>query len=185
MSVEQYVALDAESDERWEYANGEAWATRGASPEHAVVVRNVLVELSSKLEGRPCRPLGDGQKIGTSMTGAFHYPDASVVCGPPRFDASEPRAIVNPTTIVEVLSPTTADYDRGGKLAHYRTLETLEDYILVSWDTRVIEHHRRVAVDQWIVTLVREGTLELPSLGISLSLHALWRDLDWIRSGTD
>lgn len=183
MTLAEYVALDLESDERWEYANGEAWATRGATPEHTMVVRNVSLRLGSALEGKPCRLLLDGQKIATPRTGAYHYPDASVVCVPPRFDEADDRAIVNPTVLVEVLSPTTADYDRGGKLAHYRTIETLKDYLLVSWEARMVEHHHRMSPDQWLVTIVRQGSVELESIGVSLSLDDLWRDLDWIRGG--
>ena len=72
LTISEYVALDRTSDERWEYANGEAWATRGASPEHAIVVRNVVVQLANALEGRPCRVLPDGQKIATPRTGGYH-----------------------------------------------------------------------------------------------------------------
>ena len=180
LTVSEYVALDRASDERWEYANGEAWATRGASPEHAIVVRNVVVRLANALEGRPCRVLPDGHKVATPRTGGYHYPDASVVCGPPAFDGQDDRAIINPTVLVEILSPTTADYDRGGKLAHYRTLETLADYVLVAWESRMIEHHHRVSADQWLVTLIRDGSVELESIQVTLALDALWLDLDWI-----
>jgi len=82
MTVDAYVALDRSSEERWEYAGGEAWASAGASPEHGVVVRNVLVALVNALRDRPCLALPDGQKITTPRTRAYHYPDASVVCGP-------------------------------------------------------------------------------------------------------
>ena len=128
--------------------------------------------------------LTDGQKIATPRTSAYHYPDATVVCAPPRFDDKDDRAIVNPTVLVEVLSPTTADYHRGGKLAHYRTLETLKDYLIASWEPRMLEHHHRMGADQWLVTLVRAGSVEIESIGVTLALDELWRDLDWIRSGT-
>ncbi len=75
----------------------------------------------------PPAALPDGQTVGTPQTGGHHCPDASVVCGAPRYDESDPHATVNPTALVEVLSPTTADYDRGGTLAHCRTLELWTD----------------------------------------------------------
>jgi Uma2 family endonuclease len=181
LSVEEYVTLDRESDERWEYANGEAWASRGASPEHAIGVRNIVVALTNALRGKTCLVFPDGQKIATRRTGAYHYPDASVVCSDPHYDGDDDRAIVNPTLVVEVLSPTTADYDRGGKLAHYRTLDSLEEYVIVAWDTKLVEHHRRGAPDQWLVTLVRKGSIDLTSIGVALVLEELWLDLERVR----
>jgi Uma2 family endonuclease len=182
LTVQEYVALDRDSEERWEYANGEAWATRGASPEHGIVARNVTVSLGNALRDRPCIPFPDGQKIATPRTRAYHYPDASVVCGDLRCDDTDDRAITNPTLLVEILSPTTADYDRGGKLAHYRTLDSLQEYVIVSWETKLVEHHRRVGAEQWLVTLVREGGVELASIGATLVLDELWRDLDRLRA---
>lgn len=178
---EEYLELDRNSDERWEYANGTAWASRGASPEHGVVARNVLVALTVGLRDRECIPLPDGQKVATPATGAYHYPDASVVCEKPAYDDRDPNALVNPALIVEVLSPTTADYDRGGKLAHYRTLASLREVVIISWENRLVEHHQRVGPDQWLVTLIRDGELMLPTLDVALPVDALWADLDRIR----
>lgn len=182
VTVAEYIALDRESDERWEYANGEAWATRGVRPEHTMVVRNVIVALTTKLRGGECTSLADGQKIATPRTRAYHYPDASILCGPARFDEADERAILNPTVLFEVLSPTTADYDRGGKLAHYRTIESLQDYVIVSWEPRMIEHHHRVGADQWLVTLIRSGALRLESVGVTVALDELWLDVDRVRA---
>lgn len=181
MSVAEYVALDAASEERWEYANGLAWASRGATPEHGIVTRDVIVQLTNGLAGRDCVAFPDGQKVSTPATEAYHYPDALVVCETPRYDERDPNALVNPTLVVEVASPTTADYDRGGKLSHYRTLESFAEYVVVSWEARLVEHHRRVSADQWLVTLVRGGALPLDSIGIALDVDALWTDLDRIR----
>jgi Uma2 family endonuclease len=184
MTIEEYVALDRDSHERWEYANGEAWAAAGARPEHGLVVRNVVVALSSALRGRPCRPLIDGQKIATPLTGAFHYPDASVVCGPPTFDALDDRAMINPTVIVEVLSQTTADYDRGGKFAHYRTLPTLREYLVVDPAARTVEHHRRLESGSWMLSDLTGGPIALDSIGVALAWDDLWTDLDWLATAT-
>lgn len=107
MTVAAYVALDRSSEARWEYASGEAWVMGGASPEHAVVARNVIVELTNALRGKPCLALPDGQKLATTRTRGYHYPDAMVVCAQPHYDAEDDRAITNPTLLVEVLSPTT------------------------------------------------------------------------------
>jgi Uma2 family endonuclease len=176
--VGDYVALDRADDRRWEYVNGEAFAMAGGSPEHGVVVGNVFAALKAALRGKPCLALVDEQKIATPRTAAYHYPDGSVVCGDPRYDEHDDHAMTNPTVLVEVLSPTTADYDRGAKFVHYRSLESLSDYILVSIEDRMVEHHHRVAPGQWLMTEVRDGASELTSIDATLMWSDLWVDLE-------
>lgn len=179
MAIDEYVALDRASEERWDYVNGEAFAMAGASPEHNLVVANVAGALRGALRGKPCLVMSEGQKLATPRTRAYFHPDAIVVCGKPRYDERDDHAVVSPTLLVEVLSPSTADYDRGGKLVHYRSLETLTDYVLVSIEDRSVEHHHRVEPEKWLVrTALREGALELDSLGIAIPIADLWRDLD-------
>lgn len=178
ISVDDYVALDRASEARWEYVNGEALAMAGASPEHNLVAANVAGALRDALRGKPCLAMSEGQKVAAPRTGSYHHPDVVVVCGTPRYDERDEYAIVNPTMLAEVLSPTTADYDRGGKLIHYRTLESFTDYVLVSVEDRTVEHHHRIGPGKWLVTEHSEGTVELEALGITLPLAALWTDLD-------
>lgn len=178
MSVDEYIALDRAAEERWSYVNGEAWAMAGASIEHNLVARNLLFTLMKALEGRTCRPLGEGQKIATPQTRAFHYADASVVCGPMVRDEMDDHAITNPVVIVEVLSPTTADCDRGGKFAHYRTIPSFREYVIVDADGRRVEHHQRLETGQWLMTELANGTLELTSVEVAIPLAELWVDLD-------
>jgi Uma2 family endonuclease len=184
MSFEEYRALEASSDERWSYVNGEAWAMAGASVEHNLVARNVLFALMKALEGRTCRALSEGQKIATPRTRAFHYADASVVCGPMLRDTTDDHAITNPVVIVEVLSPTTADYDRGGKFAHYRTIASFREYVVVDVDGRRVEHHARLETGQWLMTELSSGTLELAAIEVAIPLAELWIDLDHAVIGT-
>lgn len=178
MSVDEYVALDRASEARWEYVNGEAIAMAGASPEHNLVAANVAGALRAALRGKPCLALSEGQKVATPRTGAYHHPDVVVVCGTPRYDAKDDTAIVNATLLVEVLSPSTADYDRGGKLVHYRTIDSFTDYLLVSIDDRSVEHHHRIEPGKWLLTEHRAGAVELESIGVTLELVDLFVDLD-------
>lgn len=178
ISVDEYVALDRASEERWEYVNGEAFAMAGASPEHNLVAANVASALRAALRGGPCLAMSEGQKIATPRTKAYHHPDVVVVCGTPRYDERDDHAIVGPTLLVEVLSPTTADYDRGGKLVHYRTIESLADYLIVSLEDRSVEHHHRIEAGKWLVTEHHDGAVELESIGVTLQLADLWADLD-------
>lgn len=182
LSFDEYLALDRGGAARFEYVNGEAFAMAGGRPEHAVVTGNVYLALRSALRGKPCLALNESPKIATPRTGAYHYPDASVVCGDPVRDARDENAFVNPTVLVEVLSPATADYDRGGKLVHYRTLETLREYLVVDEAARLVEHHVRLETgEQWLLTIRRSGTFELASVGAHIEVEALWADVERVK----
>lgn len=100
IGFEEYLALERASDERWEYVNGEAWAVGSARPEHNVVAGNAFAVLRAALRGKKCLAFHEAQKIATPATGAYHYPDVSVICGPPAFDARDEHAITNPVVIV-------------------------------------------------------------------------------------
>ena len=179
MTVEEYVALDRASEGRWEYVNGEAFAMAGASLRHNAIAVNLTIALHAKLRGGPCRSWADGQKIETSATRAFHYPDASVVCGRPTVGAKDDHAITNPSVIFEVLSESTGDYDRGAKFDHYRTIPELSDYVLVFPEERRIEHRKRVGSDQWLMSyVIGAGEVNLEGCGISLSLDEIYADLE-------
>ncbi|MBX3249597.1 MAG: Uma2 family endonuclease [Myxococcales bacterium] len=184
VTVDEYVALDRASDERWEYVNGEAFAMAGGTVENVLVGKNVALALTGALRGKPCVAFGEGLKVSTPRTRAYHYPDVVVVCGPVRRDERDDHAVLNPTLIVEVLSPSTADYDRGGKLVHYRSLESFTDYLLVSIDDRSVEHHHRIEPGRSLLrTDVREGEIELEALDVTLRVDELWIDLDRVAEG--
>ena len=178
MSLEEYIALDRSDDSRWEYVNGEAYAMAGGSTAHALVVGDVFAALKLALAGKPCLAFLDAQKIATVRTRAYHYPDASVVCPPFTRDGKDDHALTSPVVLFEVLSPTTRDYDQGDKFAHYRSIETLSDYVLVDHAARIVEHRHKVADDQWLATFLSGGSIVLRSLDVTLAIEAFWKDLD-------
>lgn len=178
MSLDDYVAFDRATNERWEFVDGEAFIVKAASPEHNLVKRNVLVSITTALRGRGCLAMPDGQKVSTRRTRGYHYPDALVVCEVPHYDPDDDHAITNPTLLVEVLSPTTADYDRGGKFVHYRTLESLREYVIISLEPRLVEVHRRLEQGKWLMIEVEGGEIELASIDVRLGWEDLWRDLE-------
>lgn len=180
LTLEAYLELDRTSEDRWEYVNGQAFAM-AASPEHNLVKGNVYAALKAALVDRPCIAYPDGQKLSTPATGAYHYPDVSVYCGRPERDANDPNAFTNPTLIVEVLSPHTADYDRGGKFVHYRGLPSLQEYVTVSIEERRVERHRRLETAEWLMTERLDGSIDLASIGVTLPLAPLWSDLESLR----
>ena len=174
---EEYLELERKADFKSEYLSGEIFAMAGASEAHNLIVANVVGEFRSQLKGRPCKTYPSDMKVETGPTGLFSYPDAIVVCGEARFHDSHRDMLLNPTLIVEVLSPSTEAYDRGAKFALYRRMESLTDYIMISSAEYRIEHFTRQADGRWLLS--SEGTeilgdVSIPSLACSLPVSEVY-----------
>lgn len=177
MSVEEYLAFERRSETRHEFLDGEIFAMGGASRKHNLVTGNAFAALHGQLAGRDCEVHASDMRVKIPATGLYAYPDVVVVCGDPELeDDAELDTLLNPTLILEVLSPTTADYDRGGKFAHYRTLPSLAEYLVLAQDQVHAEHSRRQPDGSWLLTETdRPGEiLELPSIGCRLDLAAIY-----------
>ncbi len=125
LTPEEYLAIERKATYKSEYVNGEMFAMSGASPHHVLIVTNVVAELRQQLKQRPCTVYSTDLRVKVRPTGLYTYPDVIVVCGQPQFDDEQQDTLLNPTVIVEVLSESTKDYDRGGKFEHYRGLMSL------------------------------------------------------------
>ena len=169
-TVEEYLAFERSSEEKHEYYAGEIFAMSGASREHNLIVTNTVVSLGSQLRGRPCEVYPSDMRIKVSAI-KYTYPDVSVVCDEPQFMDGEFDTLLNPTFIVEVLSSSTENYDRGKKSEHYRTLESLQEYVLIAQNEVHVEHYIR-ASGKWVLTEAKtlEAAIELPSIGCKLLL---------------
>jgi Uma2 family endonuclease len=175
LTVEQYLTLERQSETRSEYLNGEVFAMTGASREHNLITGNVFGEIRAQLRGRSCEAYASDMRVAIPGTGLYTYPDVVVACGPPQFEDGELDTLLNPTLIVEVLSASTEDYDRGTKFAHYRTLASLAEYVLVAQDKVHVEHFVRQA-EGWLLTETDDlaTTLDLPSIGCKLALADIY-----------
>lgn len=151
----------------------------GASFAHVAIATKVLAELSQRLAGSGCQPLGSDMRIYTPSTGLFTYPDATVVCGDPQFFNERQLELVNPRVIVEVLSPSTEGYDRGRKFDHYRSLASLAEYVLIAQDRPFVEVRRRAEGDIWKMHFYTglEGALRIECLGVELPLAVLYKGI--------
>ncbi|HVK74235.1 MAG TPA: Uma2 family endonuclease, partial [Kofleriaceae bacterium] len=163
---------------RHEFLAGNVWAMAGGSPEHAAIAANVIALLAAQLRDRRCRVFTADLRIRVTATGLGTYPDVTVVCGQLARDPDDPRGntVVNPTLLVEVLSPSTEDYDRGEKLAHYKRIDSLAEVILVAHDEPRLEIWRRQG-DHWTLDVVHgDATAHLTSLDVELSVADVYRD---------
>jgi Uma2 family endonuclease len=151
----------------------------GASPRHNVITANVSRELSNKLKGKSCAVVSADLLVRTPTTGLLTYPDV-VVCGKPILD-DEKRILLNPIMMVEVLSESTKDYDRGGKFECYREIESFTEYILVAQERFHVEHFVKQADGSWLLreTGNLEKSLKLESVGCEFSLAEIDYNFDF------
>jgi len=172
VTPEEYLAQERRAEFRSEYFRGEIFAMSGASREHNLIAGNLNAEARNQLRDRPCEVYQSDMRVKVSSTGLYTYPDVVVVCGEPRFEDAEVDTLLNPTVLFEVLSETTENYDRGKKFEHYRTLPSLQEYVLVAQDKCHVEQFTRQPDNRWLLweTGNLEGVLSLPSIGCELKL---------------
>jgi Uma2 family endonuclease len=177
-TFEDYLLLEETSRAKHEFLNGHVWAMAGGTPEHGAVAANLIVLLGSQLRDRPCRVFTSDVRIRVKATGLGTYPDVSVVCGQLQTDPDDRKGntVINPLVIVEVLSPSNEDYDRGEKLAHYKQIDSLREIVLVAHEEPRIEIWRREG-ERWLLHVARGDDLpRLESLGCDLSLAEVYRN---------
>lgn len=178
LTPEEYLAIERAAPFKSEFINGEMYAMAGASSKHALVTNNVGGELRNRLRGGRCRAFSGDLRVHVPDTGLYTYPDVSVVCGPPQFVSDQFDTLTNPTLIVEVLSPSTENYDRNTKFIHYQRLASLRDYLLVAQNQARVEHYARQEgnPNQWLLTVLTElsASVQLASLGIELPLAEIY-----------
>lgn len=179
VSLEEYFALDAGSDAKIEYYDGATLAMAGASPRHNLVAGNIHEALRRILRPRGCYVAQSDQRVSLGGTRAWVYPDVVVSCAP-RFDGPRPQSLSNPELVIEVLSNSTETRDLTAKLAHYRASETIAEIVFVHLDERLVEHHRRIEPDKWVVTLVRTGAVKLND--VSMALDEIYAGIDALPS---
>ena len=170
-----YLASERRSEYKSEYIHGEVLAMSGASNPHNLITVEITTELNIQLRGRASDVYASAMRVRTSSTGAYFYPDVAVVCDKPRFEDNVFDTLLNPTLIVEVLSPSTEVYDRGEKFAHYQELASLREYILVSQDRIHVEHYRLMET-QWVGKAFHalEDVLSLDSIECKLPLRDIY-----------
>jgi len=177
ITPEEYLEREAHAERRSEYFNGETFLMAGASARHVLLVANIIAELRRLTRGRGrCRVFPIDLRLRVTQTGLYTYPDVMVICGELAFVEKRTDTITNPTLIVEVLSDSTKDYDRGEKFAHYRQIESLADYLLAAQDKHHVEHFVRQPDNQWLLseTNNRQDTIHLPSINCSLKLSDIY-----------
>lgn len=178
-TFDEYLLLEEIAEVKHEFLDGEVWAMAGGSPEKASIIGNVTTLLNVQLRGQRCRVHTTELRVRVKATGLGTYPDVTVVCGRLEHDPDDRtgHTAINPCVIVEVLSPSTEEYDRGEKLSHYQTIPSLEEIVLVAHDRHEIEVVRREATGTWSRHIAGAGqTARLTSIMCDLALVEVYRD---------
>src|SRR2546422_930586 len=176
ISPQEYLRLERQAAYKSEYVHGQIFAMGGASRKHNLVGGNIFGELRQQLKGRSCEAYMSDMRVKVTATGLYTYPDVVVVCGEPQLEDEYLDTLLNPTVLVEVLSKSTERYDRIAKTSYYRTLDSLQEHLLVSQDEIRVEQYAKQADGTWLLIEHRslDSDVELQSIGCSLGLRDIY-----------
>ena len=179
LTPKEYLAFERKATTKHEYLNGQIVAMSDASFAHNFITVNVATHLNIQLMDGECRVATSDMRVKVTEIDSYFYPDVVVVCGEPVPEDNIFDTLLNPTVIVEVLSPSTETYDRGEKFEHYQQITSLKDYILISQDKVHVEHYCRQGTG-WLQTEFAEleDVLSLRSIDCELRLQDVYRRVE-------
>ncbi len=175
VTPEEYLAQERAAEVKSEYIAGQIYAMGGASRAHSLVNGNLFWVLTSQLRDRACELHVNDMRVKVSSAGLYTYPDMVVVCGEAQLEDAHGDTLLNPTLIIEVLTPSTEAYDRGAKFAYYRQLPSLREYLLVAQDRVLLDHFVRDDAG-WLFTSTTDPTavVTLPAIGCTLPIAEVY-----------
>lgn len=176
VSLEEYFEHEKTAERKSEYFEGEVFAMAGACREHNELTRNLVYEFHDRLKDTTCRVYVGDLRVKIAKTRLFTYPDMLIVCDEPTYSKENADTLTNPTVLFEVLSESTETYDRTVKFRHYRTIDLLKDYVLVSQDEPFIERFTRKNGD-WVHTQTAglDATFKLETVRVKIPMADLYR----------
>jgi Uma2 family endonuclease len=176
VTPEEYLALERAAERKSEYRDGEIVGMTGGTRRHSLITLNIGSELNRQLEERPCEAHVNDLRVLVAARRLYTYPDVIVVCGEPALADRYRDTLTNPTVLIEVLSPSTEAYDRGTKFEHYRTLDSLREYLLVSQSRPQVDHFMRDDDGPWLLSAATDlaATIVLPSIQCRLAMARIY-----------
>jgi len=176
MTIEEYLAFENTSPIKHEYYQGDVYAMSGAKMDHNIITGNTFATLLFLLRGRSCRPFNSDQRIHIPVNSLFTYPDISITCGEPVTLNDDKWNLLNPSVIIEVLSPTTKEYNRGLKFKLYKGIPSLREYIMIDSETVCVEHFVMQPGGDWILKEYKNlgDVVFIGSVGIYVTLEEIY-----------
>lgn len=180
-TAEEYLALEVESETRNEYRNGEIVPMAGGTPDHNQLSSALNALLWLGLRKKPYSVFVTDQRLWLPAVGLYTYPDVMVIANPVELQPNRKDTVMNAMLIAETLSDSTEGYDRGDKFAHYRTMETFQEYVLIHQYRPCVEHYVRQSESQWLFTeyVGLEASFELVSVGVAIALADLYEAIEF------
>ena len=177
LTPHEYLARERLAEFRSQFYGGEMFAMAGASFRHTRINDNLSLEVGTQLKNSSCQILTRDLRVKVDATGLYTYPDAIIVCGEPVFEDTGLDTLINPRVLIEILSESTEEYDRGAKFDQYRQIPTLQEYVLVSQDEYLIERHVRQPDGSWLPTTCSgpTGIFEFASVPVRVPLTEIYR----------
>lgn len=176
MTPEEFLAFERSSDEKHEYRDGEIFAMSGAKRNHNIIALNVGSNLHQNLRDKDCETYLSGMRVYVHETRLYTYPDIVTVCGEPIFQDDVPDTLVNPVLLIEILSDSTENYDRGLKFQFYRSISSLREYVLISQTTARIEKYVKHGDGFWLFSeaVGLESLIEFDSIDCKMPLAEIY-----------
>lgn len=179
-TIPEFLEMENDATEKHEYYKGEVFAMSGAGARHNIISVNMLIALGNALKGKGCRPYGSDMRIHIPENTLFTYPDISIICGEVKTMKEDKNTATQPTVIIEILSPSTKNYDRGVKFMLYRAILVLKDYILVDSESIHVEHF---AINKDGLWQLKEYSkpheeLNIETLNVHLPLEEMYADTE-------
>jgi Uma2 family endonuclease len=181
LTPEEYLVRERLAETKSEYYQGEVFAMAGASQNHNLIVTNLVISLGTSLRQRDCRVYSSDMRLLVSSTGLYTYPDVLVVCGKPVLAERQGDVLTNPLLIIEVLSESTKDYDRGGKFHQYMRIPSLQEYLTVSQTEMLIDQSIRQPDNSWLIRELAPANAKVPlqCLGIELDFSDVYDKIEF------
>jgi Uma2 family endonuclease len=177
ISEEDYLTMEAVSPVKHEYFDGEIFQMAGASDEHNTISMNIAAELHQQLKKRQCKVYQNDMRLYIEKEGIYVYPDVMVVCGKPEIKKYKGLDnLLNPVLIIEVLSESTADYDKSRKFDQYRTIESFREYVLVWQDKKRVARYTKQTDGNWLLSdfIGEEAEIILSSIECTLTMDDIY-----------
>jgi Uma2 family endonuclease len=180
VSEKEYLAFERNALDKHEYYKGEIFLMSGASFKHNLIESNFRLLLGNYLKGKKCREFGSNLRIHIPQNTLYTYPDILVLCDEPDFVDDEFDTITNPSVIIEILSPSTANYDRGAKFDLYREITTLKEYVLVDAKTIHVVVYTRNMDNTWTLSETKDlnDNIHLPSIDFTVNVADIYEGID-------
>jgi Uma2 family endonuclease len=181
LTPQEYLAIERKAEFKSEFYDGEMFAMAGASWEHTFIKDNVARHAGNQLADGPCRVLTSDMRVKVDATGLYTYPDIVIVCTELKFEDKVFDTLLNPRVIIEVLSDSTEQYDRGTKLKHYRRVPSVQEVVLIAQDRPLVERYVRQTDHSWLLTEFRELTeiFEFGSVPVKIALTDIYRSVEF------